>query len=277
MSNSQHSIEQLLSLLYRHSLCAGKQIDKRMLQTWSVPSSSMCVHKVSAPSGSLAIVFTDIKNSCAIWESIAEAMSSAIELHNQIVRNELKKFDGYEVKTVGDGFMISFQTPMAALTCSLSVQCLLSAAPWPAELWNESHSHNSFRGHSDILSGVLSIRIGIHWGTPQCELNPVTQRMDYLGDMVNRASRISSLAGGSEILVSKAFLSELQRQFDTTPRADGINPVVSENALMEDVGVRRLYHLGTSNAVKFDVKDLGLHSLKGLRKQEHLYLVYFLD
>ncbi|MCJ1333144.1 cysteinyl-tRNA synthetase [Thelotrema lepadinum] len=248
-----------------------------MLQTSSILSSSKYVPAAAAPLGHLAIVFTDIKNSCTLWESSAEAMSSAIKLHDRVLRNELKRFGGYEVKTVGDGFMVSFQTPTAALLWSHSVQCVLPAAPWPVEFWNGSHDRNSLRANSDVLYGGLSIRIGAHWGTPQCELNSVTQRMDYLGDMVNRASRISSLAGGSEILVSKAFLSELQRQFDATPRANGIDPVIPEDALTEDAGVRSLFDSGTLNATKFEAKDLGLCSLKGLKKQEHLYLVYSLD
>ena len=152
-------------------------------------------------------------------------MSSIIKLHDQILRNELRKCGGHEAETLGDGFMISFQTSDAALLWSLSIQSVLSAAPWPFEILAERSNRNCFRKDTYTFNAGLSVRIGIHWGTPQCELNPVTHRMDYLGDMVNGAARISSLADGSEVAVAETFLCELQGLVDAKV---GANIVISE-------------------------------------------------
>jgi hypothetical protein len=49
--------------------------------------------------------------------------------------------------------------------------------------------------------------MGIHYGCPNWELDPITQRMDYYGPMVNKAHRISSLAGGGDIFLSETAYS----------------------------------------------------------------------
>ena len=51
--------------------------------------------------------------------------------------------------------------------------------------------------------------MGIHWGSPVCEPDVITGRMDYFGPMVNRASRISAIADGGQIAVSSDFLDVL--------------------------------------------------------------------
>ena len=52
-----------------------------------------------APVGEVAIVFTDIKNSTALWEILPIAMRSSIQIHNELFRRQLRLIGGYEVKT----------------------------------------------------------------------------------------------------------------------------------------------------------------------------------
>ena len=195
-------------------------------------------------------------------------MGAAMKLHNEILRNELKAFNGYEVKTVGDGFMVSFQLPTAALLWSLSIQSILSATPWPAEILYNPHGRKSLERNGCSAHG-LSVRIGAHWGAPLRELNPVTERMDYFGDMVNRASRITSLADGGEITVSGEFLSALQQYFDKKKpigRPDGVRYGNTDGAPgWRDPSILNTGHL--------HIKDLGTFNLRGLEKQERMYLV----
>jgi hypothetical protein len=50
-----------------------------------------------APTGELAIVFSDIVRAMALWEHHPEAMKDATIAHNSLLRSSLLQFDGYEV------------------------------------------------------------------------------------------------------------------------------------------------------------------------------------
>ncbi|KAG7866722.1 hypothetical protein KL916_005430, partial [Ogataea parapolymorpha] len=58
--------------------------------------------EIEPPTGELAMVFTDIKNSTLLWDTYPVAMRSAIKVHNAIMRRQLRIIGGYEVKTEGD-------------------------------------------------------------------------------------------------------------------------------------------------------------------------------
>ncbi|RKO93529.1 hypothetical protein BDK51DRAFT_29303, partial [Blyttiomyces helicus] len=93
------------------------------------------LHKeISPPTGRVALVFTDIKSSTAIWESNPVAMRAALRLHHATMRRLLRQCAGYEVKTEGDAFMVSFQNILHAIEWCLVVQGELMAVDWPQEI-----------------------------------------------------------------------------------------------------------------------------------------------
>ncbi len=121
----------------------------------------------------LTVMFTDIVDATARAASLGDGpWRDLLARHDQVVRKELERFDGREVKTVGDGFLATFAGPPSrALRCALAIT---SAA---RELGVE-------------------LRVGMHTG--ECELIG-----DDVGGMaVHIASRVSALAGPSEVLVS---------------------------------------------------------------------------
>ena len=136
----------------------------------------------------VALAFTDIKGSTALWEERGEAMCKAMRIHNQLVRGCMLDLGGYEVKTIGDAFMVAFATALDAVRFGLDVQRGLREAEWPAELVENS--------------GGLQVRIGVHYGPVTMEYNNLTERMDYLGPTVNRAARLEGAAppGGVAVL-----------------------------------------------------------------------------
>lgn len=87
-------------------------------------------------------------------------------------------------------------------------------ADWPAEILESVHasvstmedpltdnnSSTSSTGNKVLLYRGLRVRMGIHTGTPLHQLDPVTGRMDYFGQMVNRAARVAGIAQGGQIL-----------------------------------------------------------------------------
>jgi class 3 adenylate cyclase len=119
------------------------------------------------------VMFTDIVDATARAADLGDRRwRDLLAQHDRDVREELARFDGREVKTVGDGFLATFDGPPShALRCARAVT----------------------RAARDL--GV-DIRIGIHTG--ECELIG-----DDVGGMaVHIASRVCGLAAAGEILVS---------------------------------------------------------------------------
>lgn len=230
---------------------------------------------VDAPVGELAIIFTDIKKSTALWERCPDAMRSAIQIHNDILRRQIGIVGGYEVKTEGDAFMVAFSTTTAALLWCFNCQLALLEAEWPTEILEQPQCKEWYDQDENLIFRGLSVRMGIHWGEPVCEKDPVTNRMDYFGPMVNRASRISAVADGGQIFVSSDFMSELQRTLEVYADSERTPSVGSSNSDYNSdhlSNVRR--ELQQLNSQGFVIKDQGERKLKGLENPEPVYLVY---
>jgi adenylate cyclase len=127
-----------------------------------------------APSGKVAILFSDIEESTAFNERIGDrAWVRLIGRHDKMVRRHVTNHSGHVVKSQGDGFMVAFAHPEEAVRCGLDMQRSLSKRP------------NGIR-----------VRIGIHMG------KSVRRGDDLFGRNVAMAARVASAADGGEILVS---------------------------------------------------------------------------
>ncbi|KAE8416613.1 hypothetical protein BDV36DRAFT_259589 [Aspergillus pseudocaelatus] len=230
---------------------------------------------VDAPVGELAIIFTDIKGSTSLWETCPDAMRSAIQIHNDILRRQLGIIGGYEVKTEGDAFMVAFSTTTAALLWCFNCQMQLLEAEWPTEILEQSQCQVEYDMDNNIIFRGLSVRMGIHWGEPVCEKDPVTNRMDYFGPMVNRASRISAVADGGQIFVSSDFMSDIQRNLEVFADSERAASTGSEEGYaVDNLGYNIRRELQQLNSLGFVIKDQGERKLKGLENPEPLYLIY---
>ncbi|EOD44086.1 putative adenylate cyclase protein [Neofusicoccum parvum UCRNP2] len=229
--------------------------------------------EVDAPTGEVSLVFTDIKNSTLMWETYPTAMRSAIKMHNDVMRRHLRIIGGYEVKTEGDAFMVAFSTVTSALLWCFTIQSQLLDVQWPQEILSSVNGQEVADADGNVIFRGLSVRMGIHWGTPVCEVDPVTKRMDYFGPMVNRASRISSVADGGQITVSSDFIAEIQRLLEThieSDRSGSTDESFGDDAQAQ--AIRR--ELRSLSSQGFEVKDLGERRLKGLENPEYIYLMY---
>ncbi|KAL8908405.1 MAG: hypothetical protein Q9207_000824 [Kuettlingeria erythrocarpa] len=230
--------------------------------------------EVEAPTGDVAMVFTDIKSSTNLWETYPIAMRAAIKIHNDIMRRQLRVIGGYEVKTEGDAFMVSFPTPTSALLWCFNVQSLLLEANWPSEILQSPHCAEVLDSDQNTIYRGVSVRMGIHWGHPVCEKDPITRRMDYFGPMVNRAARISGAADGGQIYVSSDFIAEIHRVLETYAETDRSGSTGSDDMSEDALSAEIQKELRQLSAQGFEVKDLGSHKLKGLENPEYLYLMY---
>lgn len=232
-------------------------------------------NEIDPPVGNLALVFTDIKNSTLLWDTYPVAMRSAIKLHNTIMRRQLRIVGGYEVKTEGDSFMVSFPTPTLALLWCFNVQNQLLNEDWPSEILETNECCEVTDNSGNIIYRGLSVRMGIHWGSPVCELDMVTRRMDYFGPMVNRASRIESSADGGQIAVSSDFLHEMGLLYKIHDQIKA-GKVTLQAAYEGNNGVGEIIEreINSLDGLEFVYYELGERKLKGLETPEMITLVF---
>eukprot|EP01063_Lacrimia_lanifica_P027308 TRINITY_DN3818_c0_g2_i1.p1 TRINITY_DN3818_c0_g2~~TRINITY_DN3818_c0_g2_i1.p1 ORF type:complete len:868 (+),score=137.08 TRINITY_DN3818_c0_g2_i1:56-2659(+) len=169
--------------------------------TGGVPDSN--VPGLAAPNA--AIAFTDIRQSTALWEhSSPDDMRVALCTHNQLIRQGIAAFRGYEVKTVGDSFMVAFPKAWDAVQFGLDVQTQLARdGVWPEGL---------ARPNMNDGFGVLTCRMGVHWGPVIIELNVLTSRYDYFGRVVNKAARVERQGCPGTVTVTDQVMQELQEK-----------------------------------------------------------------
>ncbi len=130
------------------------------------------------PSGTLTFFFTDIEGSTRLAARLGSGFKEILRAHDTIIRSVIAEGDGVEVKTLGDGFFVVFESARAAVESAVSAQFGLVEHSWPEE-------------------GSVRVRIGMHTG--EAELGGD----DYLGLPVTRASRIVDAGHGGQILVSQ--------------------------------------------------------------------------
>ncbi len=127
-----------------------------------------------APDRVLAtVLFTDIVGSTERAAEVGDhAWRELLDRHNAIIRDLLARHRGREIKTLGDGFVATFDGPARAVRCAQEIV--------------------------DQLDGLgLSVRCGLHTG--ECELLDG----DVGGIAVHIGARVAALGQGSEVLVSR--------------------------------------------------------------------------
>ena len=136
----------------------------------------------AAPDGTVTILFSDIEDSTILTERLGdERWLEVLREHNAIFRDLISAHDGYEVKSQGDGFMLAFPDPRAALECAIEVQRAFAARA------------------ADGAEDAMRIRMGLHAG------EVIAEEGDFFGKNVILAARIAAKALGGEILVSSSL------------------------------------------------------------------------
>jgi class 3 adenylate cyclase len=119
------------------------------------------------------VLFTDIVGSTAKQATLGDRQWKELILrHHTVVRDALERYRGVENDTAGDGFYATFDGPARAIRCGMDVV-------------------------ERVRDLGIEIRAGIHTG--ECELIDGKPG----GIAVTTGSRISGLAGPSEILISQ--------------------------------------------------------------------------
>ncbi len=118
------------------------------------------------------VMFTDIVGSTERATELGDARwRELLAEHDTVVRRELARFRGREVKSLGDGYLATFDGPARAIRCGAAI----AEAARPLG---------------------LEVRTGLHTG----EVELIGD--DVGGIAVHIAARVGSLAGGGEVLCS---------------------------------------------------------------------------
>ena len=150
------------------------------------------------------VLFTDIVDSTRRAAQLGDRQWRALlDRHDQMVREQLARFRGREVKNLGDGFLTTFDGPARAIRCAAAIA-------------------------ESVKPLGIDLRSGLHTG--EIEL----KRDDIGGIAVHIAARVANLAQPGERLVSST--------------------------------VRDLV---AGSGLRFE--DRGLHALRGLTEEVHLY------
>jgi class 3 adenylate cyclase len=118
------------------------------------------------------VLFTDIVDSTKRAAELGDReWRSLLDQHNQTVRQQLARYRGHEVKSLGDGFMATFDGPARAVRCSTAI-C------------------------RSVRQLGIAVRSGLHTG--EIEL----KRNDVAGIAVHIAARVAAEANAGETVVS---------------------------------------------------------------------------
>jgi adenylate cyclase len=146
----------------------------------SVDTSRADLAGLQGGADTVTIVFSDIEASTEHAMRMGDQhWFEVLGRHNDVIRRNLEAFDGTEIKSQGDGFMLTFPSARKAVLCCSSIQ---------QELGVLAHR---------VPEDAVRIRIGLHTGEAI-----VDDSGDLFGKHIIVAARIANLASGGQILAS---------------------------------------------------------------------------
>src|SRR6185295_19394392 len=94
-----------------------------------------------------AIMFTDMVGYSTLSQRDEKLAQELLEEHRQLLREIFPRFNGAEIKTIGDAFLVEFNSALEAAQCAIEIQRTLAK-----------------RNHDVSADRRMEIRIGIHIG-----------------------------------------------------------------------------------------------------------------
>jgi hypothetical protein len=131
------------------------------------------------------LLFSDIRGFSTYAAAKGDqAAFQLAQLHEGILKDRISEF-GILVKSLGDGVMAAFESPLAAIQAAVAIQ-------------------QAFRERNAASPGdPIDVGIGLASGTP------VMTDIDFIGHSVNLAQRLSAQAKGGQILIPEEMGREI--------------------------------------------------------------------
>src|SRR6202040_4377536 len=92
-----------------------------------------------------AIMFTDMVGYSALSQRDDKLALELLEEHRELLRKIFPEFNGTEIKTIGDAFLVEFQSALEAAQCAIEIQRALAK-----------------RNHDVTPDRRIELKIGIH-------------------------------------------------------------------------------------------------------------------
>ena len=195
----------------------------------------------------IALVFTDLVNSTAVKDTMLgnntternqSYRDKILFPHRKRVIESLGKYKGRVVEPPqGDGFLLEFPSPVKAIQWAVFIQC--------------NHIKEPIR----IPSGVLEVKIGIHYGAP------LRDGDRFIGQEVDYAARVAALASGKQILLSKTMGVLIE---DDKIKGISIHPYGEH--LLKGIGTVSIFELIYD---EFKETELEMRTIETITKEEY--------
>ena len=169
---------------------------------------------MTAPSGTVTFLFSDIERSTRRWARDRAAMQDAVRAHDRLMRETIEANGGYVFKTIGDAFCAAFASPTAAAAAALDAQRALSTVDFSS-------------------ADGLYVRMALNTGTAD------ERDGDYFGPDLNFVARLLPLGHGGQILLSSVTAGLVR---DALP-AHAVLSDLGEHILKDIDGHQRVYQL----------------------------------
>ncbi len=132
-------------------------------------------------------VLTDLVGSTELWDIDPEAMSHALEEHDDLVERIVLDGGGELLRTKGEGdsTFSTFTDPACAVRAAVRIASAVESAVWST-------------------LQPLSVRVGVHVGPAQ------RRGSNWFGSTVNRTARIRGLAPGGAVFVSGTLAAAIR-------------------------------------------------------------------
>ncbi|MBF0306583.1 MAG: adenylate/guanylate cyclase domain-containing protein [Alphaproteobacteria bacterium] len=148
------------------------------------------------------LMMTDIVGYSKKMSNDEQGTYDLLKEHNAIMRKNIKACGGTEIKTIGDAFMVRFNTGMDAVRCAIAVQ-------------KEFRVYNAKR----MLHEHITIRIGINTG------EMIMTKNDAFGEGVNIAARLEPQCDPGGIVISKTVYDECKNRIQAGFQSMGVRPL----------------------------------------------------
>jgi class 3 adenylate cyclase/TolB-like protein len=163
----------------------------------SQSNQSVRIHQLAA------IMFTDIQGYTALMQRDETKAIEFRNRHREVFNSITKKFNGRILQYYGDGTLSTFSSANDAVRCGIEMQLAFRKEP------------------------QIPVRIGIHTG------DIIVGKDEIIGDGVNIASRIESLATAGSVFISEKVYDEVKNQSGIQTASMGIYELKNVDKPME--------------------------------------------